>query len=85
MNDGTTDGERAELHSLREHLDERVVDRMRALEYAANASMNYLYTGKLAAEGRANAGDLSMAYGIMVLALEKAGYSFELHATHGML
>ncbi len=32
--------ENEELHSLREHLDTNVVDRMKILEYACSASMN---------------------------------------------
>lgn len=79
MNELPTDGERQELRSLREHLDTGVVERLRVLEHACNCTMNYVYTGKLAAEGKANQGDLAMAYGVMVTALDKAGYSIPLH------
>ena len=69
------DHERVELRSLREHLDTRVVERMNLLEYALDSVVNYLGISAQAASGLSSRSDAKDAFEVMILALDRAGYS----------
>jgi len=71
--DGPTHDERAELHSLREHLDTDAAQMYRDAIAACHAAANYISTAKLAAVGRASKEDLNNALWLMVGALERVG------------
>lgn len=66
-----SEGDQAELRSLRGHLDTDVVARMRVLEHACAAGAHYLNTAKTPLP---NPQAMNEALGIFVLALDRAGY-----------
>jgi hypothetical protein len=70
-----TDGEREELHSLREHLDTTGETIMRDHQGACMACANFFYTAALVGMGKASGLDLQKAQSIAIIALERAGYS----------
>ena len=65
------EGDQAELRSLRGHLDTDVVARMKKLEYAIDCCVHYLNTAKTPWPDRQA---LDEALGVLVIALDKAGY-----------
>ena len=64
-------GDAAELRSLRAHLDVDVVGRIAELEYVVDCCCHYLNTAKTPWPDRVA---LDEALGVLVLALDKAGY-----------
>lgn len=66
-----SDGDQAELRSLRGHLDTNVVGRIAELEHVANAAVHYLTCAKTPwPDPRA----MDEGLGVLVLALDRAGY-----------
>jgi len=65
------DGDQAELRSLRGHLDTDIVKRMQQLEYVIDCCVHYLNTAKTPFPDREA---LNEALGVLVIALDKAGY-----------
>lgn len=66
-----SEGDQAELRSLRGHLDTDVVGRMALLEHVAGAAVHYLNTAKTPMPDPAA---MNEGLGILVLALDRAGY-----------
>lgn len=65
------DGDQAELRSLRGHLDVNVVGRLNVLEHVANCAVHYLNTAKTPMP---NPAVMSEALGVLVMALDRAGF-----------
>lgn len=74
---GAETPEQVELRSLREHLDGDAAQIVRDLAGACHSAANYFNTGILYTQNRATKADMEMAYGIAVLALERAGFPLE--------
>jgi hypothetical protein len=66
--------ERSELHSLREHLDTRVVDRLKELEKVAVYAKAYMLCAAEVGMGLRSVGEVRAAHNLLVLALDQAGF-----------
>ena len=69
--------ERSELHSLRQHLDTDVVERMRQMEKVCVYARAYMQVAARAGFGTANVLDVKAAHNLLVLALDQAGFGIE--------